>query len=89
MDELLSKENLYYRDLARSIATEHVEPVAAELDRTGDYPWGVIKALQDARLMGMWIPKDYGGAGSGLLNLCLGPLRLSLAERLLCPSGSR
>lgn len=71
MDELLTKDNLYYRDLARSIATEHVEPVAAELDRTGEYPWQVIKALQDAKLMGMWIPKDYGGADSGLLNLCI------------------
>jgi butyryl-CoA dehydrogenase len=71
VDELLTKENLYYRDLARSIATEHVEPVAAELDRTGEYPWSVIKALQDAKLMGMWIPKEYGGAGSGLLNLCI------------------
>jgi alkylation response protein AidB-like acyl-CoA dehydrogenase len=71
VDELLSKENLYYRDLARSIATEHVEPIAAELDRTGEYPWSVIKALQDAKLMGMWIPKEYGGAGSGLLNLCI------------------
>jgi alkylation response protein AidB-like acyl-CoA dehydrogenase len=71
VDELLTKENIYYRDLARSIATEHVEPVAAELDRTGEYPWGVIKALQDAKLMGMWIPKEYGGASSGLLNLCI------------------
>jgi alkylation response protein AidB-like acyl-CoA dehydrogenase len=71
VDELLSKENLRYRDLARQIARDHVGPVAAELDRTGEYPWGVIKALQDAELMGMWIPKDYGGAGSGLLNLCI------------------
>ncbi|HEX8184165.1 MAG TPA: acyl-CoA dehydrogenase family protein [Blastocatellia bacterium] len=71
MDELLSKENLYYRDLARQIARDHVRPVAAELDRTGEYPWSVIKALQEAKLMGMWIPKDYGGASSGLLNLCI------------------
>jgi len=71
VDELLTKENLYYRDLARSLAAEHVAPVAAELDRTGEYPWGVIKALQDAKLMGMWIPKQYGGLSSGLLNLCI------------------
>jgi alkylation response protein AidB-like acyl-CoA dehydrogenase len=71
VDELLTKDNLYYRDLARSLAAEHVAPVAAELDRTGEYPWGVIKALQDAKLMGMWIPKEYGGSSSGLLNLCL------------------
>ncbi|HET9532843.1 MAG TPA: acyl-CoA dehydrogenase family protein [Blastocatellia bacterium] len=71
MDELLTKENIYYRDLARDIAEKHVRPVAAELDRTGEYPWGVIKALQEVGLMGMWVPKDYGGAGAGLLNLCI------------------
>ncbi|HEY9232869.1 MAG TPA: acyl-CoA dehydrogenase family protein [Blastocatellia bacterium] len=71
MDELLSKENLAYRDLARQVAEQYVKPVAAELDRTGEYPWEVIKALQETQLMGMWIPKDYGGQNSGLLNLCI------------------
>jgi butyryl-CoA dehydrogenase len=71
VDELLTKENIYFRDLARDVAEKHVRPVAAELDRTGEYPWSVIKALQEAELMGMWVPKDYGGAGAGLLNLCI------------------
>ena len=71
MDELLTKDNIYYRDLARDLAEKHVRPVAAELDRTGEYPWSVIKALQETGLMGMWVPKDYGGAGAGLLNLCI------------------
>jgi butyryl-CoA dehydrogenase len=71
VNELLTKENLYYRDLAREIANKHIRPIAAELDRTGEYPWSVIKALQEADIMGMWIPRDFGGKGSGLLNLCL------------------
>ena len=71
MDELLTKDNLYYRDLARSIARQYVKPIAAELDRTGEYPWSVINALKEAGMMGMWIPKEYGGKGSGLLNLCI------------------
>jgi butyryl-CoA dehydrogenase len=71
VDELLTKDNIHYRDLAREIAERHVRPVAAELDRTGEYPWGVINALKEAGLMGVWIPKDYGGAGAGLLNLCI------------------
>lgn len=71
MDELLSKENRYYRDLTRSIAEQHIRPIAAELDRTGEYPWSVIKALQENKLMGVWIPKDYGGETAGLLNLCI------------------
>jgi butyryl-CoA dehydrogenase len=71
VDELLSKENLEYRDLAREIADKYVRPIAAELDRTGEYPWSVINALKESGLMGMWIPKEYGGRGSGLLNLCI------------------
>jgi butyryl-CoA dehydrogenase len=71
MDELFTKENIYYRDLAREIADKYVRPIAAELDRTGEYPWSVINALKEAGIMGMWIPKEYGGRSSGLLNLCI------------------
>jgi len=79
VDELLTKENIYYRDLMRGIADEYVRPVAAELDRTGEYPWTVIKALQDAGAMGVWIPKEYGGSGAGELNLCIVVEELSRA----------
>jgi butyryl-CoA dehydrogenase len=71
VDELLTKQNIHYRELARQIARDYVRPVAAELDRTGEYPWSVINAMKEAELMGLWIPKDYGGAGAGLLNLCI------------------
>src|SRR5437016_1813153 len=47
--------------MAREIADKYVRPVAAELDRTAEYPWSVVRALQDAGLMGVWIPKEYGG----------------------------
>ena len=47
MDELLTKENLEYRAMAREIADKFVRPVAAELDRTAEYPWTVVRALQD------------------------------------------
>ncbi|HUK90010.1 MAG TPA: acyl-CoA dehydrogenase family protein [Blastocatellia bacterium] len=79
MDELLNKQNIYYRDLTHDLAEKHVRPVAAELDRTGEYPWSVIRALQEAGLMGVWIPKDYGGEGAGVLNLCIVVEELSRA----------
>jgi alkylation response protein AidB-like acyl-CoA dehydrogenase len=79
VDELLTKENIHYRDLTRDLAEKHVRPVAAELDRTGEYPWSVIKALQEAGLMGVWIPKDYGGAQAGVQNLCIVVEELSRA----------
>ncbi|MBK7992847.1 MAG: acyl-CoA dehydrogenase family protein [Blastocatellia bacterium] len=79
MDELLSKENLKYREQTREIAERYVRPVAAELDRIAEYPWSVVRALQEAGLMGVWIPKEYGGHGAGVLNLCIVVEELSKA----------
>lgn len=79
MDDLLSKDNLKYREQVREIADNHVRPQAAEFDRTAEYPWSVVRALQEAGLMGVWIPKEYGGHGAGVLNLCIVVEELSKA----------
>ena len=36
---------------------------AAEIDRTEAYPWDNVRALREAGLMGMTIPRAYGGLG--------------------------
>lgn len=79
MTELLSKENLDYQERAREVAEKYVRPVAAELDRTGEYGWEILEALKSYGLTGVWIPKEYGGQDSGVLNLCLIVEQLSRA----------
>ncbi len=71
MDELLTQENRDYRARAREVAEKAVRPIAAEYDRRQEYPWEVLEALKAADLTGVWIPKEYGGHGAGLLNLCI------------------
>ena len=71
MDELLSPVNLEWRNRAREVANQSVRPRAAHYDRVQEYPWEIKKALGDAGLMGVWIPEEFGGAGAGVLNLCL------------------
>ncbi len=71
MDELLSAENLEWRARAREVADRVIRPKAAHYDRVQEYPWEIKEALCEAGLMGVWIPKEYGGAGAGVLNLCL------------------
>jgi Acyl-CoA dehydrogenases len=56
---------------ARALARETIAPRAAEVDRTEQYPWENVKALNDAGFFGMTIPKAYGGAGLGFLEACL------------------
>ncbi len=69
--ELLTEENLMYIEKAREVAEKYVLPIARKYDETGEYPWPAIEALAEHDLMGVWIPKEYGGHGAGVLNLCL------------------
>ena len=79
MDELLSPQNLDFKQRAHEVAEKYVRPVAAELDRKAEYGWSVLKGLQEYELTGVWIPKEYGGAGGGVLDLCLVVEQLSRA----------
>jgi len=69
--ELLTPENVEYIQRAREVAEKVMRPVAAEYDRKQEFPWEVQNAIKDANLSGVWIPKEYGGEGGGVLNLCL------------------
>jgi alkylation response protein AidB-like acyl-CoA dehydrogenase len=71
LDQLLSPQNLEWRDRARAVAREAVLPRAWKYDRLQEYPWDIKDALAAAELMKVWIPKEYGGAGGGVLDLCV------------------
>src|SRR5664280_461733 len=79
MKELLGAKTQEYQAKAREVAEKYVRPVAAELDRTGEYPWSVIAALKEYDLMGIWVPKEYGGHGAGVLDMCVVVEQLSRA----------
>ena len=68
MDELLTKENIDYKERAREVAEKYVRPRAAELDQTREYGLDILEALKSYELTGSWIPKEYGGHDAGLVN---------------------
>jgi alkylation response protein AidB-like acyl-CoA dehydrogenase len=75
----LSEQNLMWRERARAVAEKVVRPLAAKYDRLQEYPWEIKEALAEAGLMGVWIPREYGGAGGGVLDLCICVEELSRA----------
>jgi alkylation response protein AidB-like acyl-CoA dehydrogenase len=79
MNELLPEKTREYQARAREVAEKYVRPVAADLDRTREYPWSVIEALKEHDLMGIWVPQEYGGHGAGVLDLCVVVEELSRA----------
>lgn len=79
MAQFLTDQNRMWRERARQVAEKTVRPLAAKYDRLQEYPWEIKDALTEAGLMGVWIPKEYGGAGGGVLDLCICVEELSRA----------
>ncbi len=64
----LTGEQMEIQTRASALATEVIGPRAAEVDRTEQYPWDNVKALQEAGFTGMCVPKDLGGPGHSYLD---------------------
>ncbi|KAK6979936.1 medium-chain specific acyl-CoA dehydrogenase mitochondrial [Biomphalaria glabrata] len=56
----LSPEQLEFKTTARKFAREEILPKAAEYDRTGEYPWDLIKKAWSLGLMNTHIPTHCG-----------------------------
>lgn len=71
MDFDLSDEQELIRDTVRTFARERVEPVAAELDLEGRFPYELVAELAELGLMGIPVPEEYGGAGGDTLSYAI------------------
>eukprot|EP00962_Isochrysis_galbana_P051908 scaffold23320_cov129-Isochrysis_galbana.AAC.6 len=61
----LSEEQTALKDLARRFAADEMIPVAADYDRTMQYPTEVFNKAWELGLVNTHIPEDYGGLGLG------------------------
>ena len=67
----LTGEQLAIQAEARALALEVIAPRAADIDRSEEYPWENVAALQQAGFTGMTIPVELGGPGRPLLDAVL------------------
>ncbi|XP_040359366.1 probable medium-chain specific acyl-CoA dehydrogenase, mitochondrial isoform X2 [Ixodes scapularis] len=67
----LSDEQREYQNLARKFAREEIIPKAAHHDKTGEFPWDIVKKAWEVGLMNLSIPAAYGGANFTLFDHCL------------------
>ena len=77
---LLSEEETMFRDAVRDFATEQVRPLVHDMEQSGTYDKGLIKACFDMGLMGIEIPEALGGAGGGLFMTTLAVEELSAVD---------
>ncbi len=67
----LSDEQLALQTTARRFAREQVAPIAAEFDRSGEFPREVIRKAWELGLSNTVIPSEYGGVGLSSLDSCI------------------
>lgn len=67
MDFHLSKEHEMLRKMYREFAQNEVKPLAEEVDEKEMFPEETVKKMAKLGMMGIYFPKEYGGAGADVL----------------------
>ncbi|HKW72668.1 MAG TPA: acyl-CoA dehydrogenase family protein [Candidatus Dormibacteraeota bacterium] len=63
MDLELAPEHANFRAAVRELAQGVVRPLADEVDRDHRFPEEAVRAAAESGLLGVLIPREYGGAG--------------------------
>ncbi|WP_292934197.1 acyl-CoA dehydrogenase family protein [Noviherbaspirillum sp.] len=58
----LSDDEKLLLDSVRSLVQDEIMPRAEHYDKTGEFPWENVKAINNLGLNAMFIPEQYGGA---------------------------
>lgn len=67
----LNDEQKALQELARKFTREEVIPMASHYDKTGEYPWPIVKKAWEVGLMNGHIPEHCGGMELGVFDGCM------------------
>ena len=80
MDFNFTEDQLAIQDVARRIAQERIAPVAADFDKSGEFPSETVAVLGENGLMGIEVPHEYGGAGMDAVAYSLAMIEIAAAD---------
>ena len=80
MDFNFTEEQLQIQSIAREFAQKRIAPVAAEFDRSGEFPRDNILEMGKLGLMGIEVPVEYGGAGMDATSYVLAMIEIAAAD---------
>jgi short/branched chain acyl-CoA dehydrogenase len=76
----LTGEQRRWRDLAHEYAQGEIRPRAARLDKEQKFPYDIVAKMTELGLMGMTVPKEYGGSGGDFVAYNLALEEISRAD---------
>ncbi len=63
--------------VAEQFTANEIIPAAGDYDKSGEFPWPIIKKAHEVGLMNLHVPPKYGGMGLGTLDGCMVAERIS------------
>lgn len=67
----LSDEQKEFQEVARKFTREEIIPVAPKYDKSGEYPWEIVKKAHSIGLLNSHIPAEVGGLDLSILTGCI------------------
>ncbi len=80
MDFRYTDDQLAIQSVARDFAQKRIAPVAAEFDKSGEFPLQNIREMGGLGLMGIEVPVEYGGAGMDSISYVLAMIEIAAAD---------
>jgi len=65
------KERQMIRAAAEKTAQRIVQPRAAKIDATGEFPWDLVEAFGKQGYLSLLLPESYGGTDGDLTSFCI------------------
>jgi len=77
MDFNLTPAQKMIQKVVRDFAQKEVEPLASIIDEEERFPWETVKKMSSMNLLGLTIPKEYGGASADPISYIIAVEELS------------
>lgn len=71
MQRYLTQDHLNHQKRVADFARDAIVPVARELDATSTFPWQNVRTMGELGLLGIPVPKQYGGMGLDYMSYIL------------------
>jgi len=68
------------RDMVREFAEIEIQPRAAEIDRTDEFPWDLWKRMAEQGILGMSLPPEFGGSGADTVSWAIAQEEMARAS---------
>lgn len=75
-----TEEQQLIQDMAKSFAQEQIKPNASEWDQKGIFPKDALAQMGELGFLGMLVPEEWGGSGTGTLAYVLALEEVAAAD---------